>query len=274
MDQWGGATGSTGEHKRTFGYDSLSRLTLATNPETGTTCYGLLSGSTCQNGYDANGNLTAKQDSRGVVTSFTYDALNRLLSKTSNGALSSCFQYDGSIPNGKGRLAYEWTQTGACPATVPASGFVTLRAIQSYDEMGRITAEQQCTPGGRCTASSGPQLWYGYDLNGNGTCLANSVGAPTLKGVLIEGGSAACLSSSAGSPSGLLVTSAYDSASHLNSVATNWTTYPTNLYSLATDGYGAIGPTSWTLDNNLITVGETYTKRLRVNSILVTGPVP
>jgi YD repeat-containing protein len=61
---------------RVFVYDSLSRLTSSTNPETGTIGYG----------YGANGNMTSKTDARGVTTSYIYDSLNRLTSKRSAGA--------------------------------------------------------------------------------------------------------------------------------------------------------------------------------------------
>jgi YD repeat-containing protein len=67
---------------RFFIYDGLSCLTLSNNPEVGQVCYGTYTGSTCGGGYDANGNLIAKTDARGTVTNYTYDALNRIMSKT------------------------------------------------------------------------------------------------------------------------------------------------------------------------------------------------
>jgi YD repeat-containing protein len=83
--QWGGASGTSGAVRRSFTYDSLSRLLTSTNPETGTICYGLWSGTNCGNGYDANGNLRYKTDARGVTVNYLYDALNRLTSKTYSG---------------------------------------------------------------------------------------------------------------------------------------------------------------------------------------------
>jgi RHS repeat-associated protein len=65
---------------RTFVYDSLSRLISATNPESGTITYG----------YDPNGNLIEKTDARGVKTTMTYDALNRVGTKV----------YSGTAPEG------------------------------------------------------------------------------------------------------------------------------------------------------------------------------
>ena len=68
---------SANARTRTFHYDSLSRLTSAVNPESGTILYG----------YDANGNLNTKTapapnqtGSATVVTSHHYDVLNRLVS--------------------------------------------------------------------------------------------------------------------------------------------------------------------------------------------------
>src|SRR6202012_3975227 len=77
--QWGGAANSLGARIRSYTYDSASRLITSVNPETGTICYGVWSGSSCVNGYDSNGNLSAKTDARGTTTSYQYDALNRLV---------------------------------------------------------------------------------------------------------------------------------------------------------------------------------------------------
>ena len=59
--------------------------------------------------------MASKTDARGLVTTYTYDVLNRMLSKTyssdENKSVSSCFQYDvPSVTNGVGRLGAEWTQ--------------------------------------------------------------------------------------------------------------------------------------------------------------------
>src|SRR5712691_6669059 len=64
-----------GAETRSFFYDSLKRLTSATNPESGTVSY---------TQYDSNGNLLSKIDGRGITTTFAYDALNRVTSKSYN----------------------------------------------------------------------------------------------------------------------------------------------------------------------------------------------
>lgn len=79
-----GVSGET-SRSRSFSYDGLSRLLTASNPESGTTCYGYGNGTTtgcAANGYDANGNLVAKTDARGIAQTFSYDSLNRPTSMT------------------------------------------------------------------------------------------------------------------------------------------------------------------------------------------------
>ena len=73
-----GATTVTCSQTRTFAYDSLSRLKAATNPEMGTTP----TNGTITYQYDNNGNLTNKTDARSVQTSYVYDALNRVTSRS------------------------------------------------------------------------------------------------------------------------------------------------------------------------------------------------
>jgi YD repeat-containing protein len=67
-----GPAGGNCSQTRSFTYNSLSRLTSATNPESGTIQYQ----------YDPNGNLVQKTDARGVVTTYAYDALNRAVVTT------------------------------------------------------------------------------------------------------------------------------------------------------------------------------------------------
>jgi YD repeat-containing protein len=89
-----GLAGETHRSPRGFIYDSLSRLTSATNPETGTIGYI----------YDANGNVTSKTDARGVATGDLYDALNRLTSKSSAGG--------SGVPGFNYGYAYDTPTTG------------------------------------------------------------------------------------------------------------------------------------------------------------------
>jgi len=275
VTQWGGVSGSSGGRSRAFSYDDLSRLIRSYNPESGWTCYGTTGGSrpnasNCTEGYDANGNLQYKTDARGITTSYFYDALNRLTSETysSNDASKtpiSCFQYDTSSAPGAGgnllgRLTNEWTAVAGSSCVAPPSGtYYALRSILSYDAMGRIASEQQCTPS-KCSSGSGPAVSYGYDLAGNPTGLTNSVGAVNGSLQTVP----------------LTLTTGFDRAGHVNSVTSNWSSYPTNIYTL--NSYGPVGPLNWSLGpvspSPTLTVTQAYTNRHWVNSIAATGQVP
>ena len=263
VDQWGGPGGSSGDRIRTFTYDSLSRLITAANKETGTVCYGQMQGDNCVGGYDGNGNLLYKTDARGSVTAYTYDALNRLTSKSypnDTSTPTSCYQYDSSSVTGAGgnligRLANEWTQSasaGTCPAALPGSGVLTRRSILAYDAMGRISSEQQCTPT-NCSIGTPYSVTHDYDLAGNPTMYTNGIGSITL-------------------------TNAYDAADHLLSVTSSWddATHPSPLFSapiyyaggqLNTATYGTGLSLSRTYNNRLWQTGETDTGGIVVSPI-------
>jgi RHS repeat-associated protein len=123
-----------GSQTRTFFYNSLKRLTSATNPESGTISYQ----------YDNNGNLTQKTDARAVVTTYAYDALNRnkSVSYTNDpaGTPTTNRYYDGwrdgqftNIPNVNGRL---WQAE-----TTGSTGSRTT--LNSFDATGRPLSQSQ-----------------------------------------------------------------------------------------------------------------------------------
>jgi RHS repeat-associated protein len=152
------------ERNRSFVYDSLSRLTSAQNPESGTAPIGYT--------YDADGNLATKtasspnQSSSGtkqVVTTYTYDALNRLTGKSytdgysgnnNNPTPSATYGYDGVAP------------TGCTPPTVtsPTNSYIPITPTNTigrrssmcdgsgttawiYDSMGRPAIEERTLNG-------------------------------------------------------------------------------------------------------------------------------
>jgi RHS repeat-associated protein len=155
-------TGVSGESQRsrTFAYDSLSRLITAINPESGTVCYGQWNGSNCVNGYDANGNLIAQTDARGIVTSYSYDSLNRITLKTSSGASGVpgfyyAYGYDSGT-NGIGRLSFH-------------SNYVNADTVYTYDVMGRVSSQANWTPSSPNNSSIVTAATY--DLAGHITSL-------------------------------------------------------------------------------------------------------
>jgi RHS repeat-associated protein len=159
---------------RAFVYDSLSRLTQATSPESGTTCYGTLSGGVCQqNGYDANGNLVTKTDARGITTTYSYDSLNELTGKTyTDGTPSVTFTYGQSSA-----LGVSLTNTvgrRSSMSTAATSSNVPTGSVFSYDSMGRVLNNSQCTPQ-NCSGALFP-VNYAYDLIGDLTTSTNGLG--------------------------------------------------------------------------------------------------
>jgi YD repeat-containing protein len=261
VSQCGGTCPSSASRVRSFSYNGLAQLITASNPETGTVCYGVGSGSNCVNGYDQDGNLQYKTDARGITTSYSYDILNRLLSKSysDNTTPYSCFQYDASTTaNSIGRLTTEWTlprsQSGGCSGT---SGFITMRTIVAYDAMGRVLSEQQCTPNlsgpGSCTTSSSNPfaLSYLYDLAGNTTAYANGVSNVPGVGTIAFG-------------------LQYDAAGRLEDFSSSWNPSssssgnPLSLFTAdPTNGYTAAGAIQNMVLGNSIFINKTYDIRLR-----------
>ena len=149
---------------RRFGYNALSRLTSACNPESGSLAYT----------YDANGNVMSKTDARGA-TSFAYDDLNRVLYKnySDTSTVRGCYAYDGagwagsgdSFTNAVGHMTASWS--------VQHDGkVVAANELYNFDPMGRLLEGRQCTPG-NCGAGSYP-FTASYDKMGHELSLAES----------------------------------------------------------------------------------------------------
>jgi RHS repeat-associated protein len=142
---------------RIFGYDPLSRLRTATNPESGTITYD----------YDNNGNLKKKTDALGVYIEYVYDALNRNTSADySNTSIGNpnipdiTRSYDGAT-NGIGRL---WQSYAGGNETVGTS--VEHNKIVSYDAAGRPRDQRQRFKSGGVWSSE-YQTQRAYTLTGN-----------------------------------------------------------------------------------------------------------
>jgi RHS repeat-associated protein len=123
---------------RSFGYDSLKRLTSATNPESGLISYT----------YDNNSNLATRTDARSRILCFGtlsgstctssvgtgYDAINRPLKKSySDSTPIVTFTYD-TATLGKHRLA-------------SVANSVSTTNFTSYDPFGNVLASSQPTDG-------------------------------------------------------------------------------------------------------------------------------
>jgi RHS repeat-associated protein len=159
---------------RNFSYDFLSRLTTATNPESGTISYVYDTdpAGACPAPYSFAGLLVKKVDARGVRTCYQYvDALNRMTQKNySDGTPTVSFNYDQasaygvSLLNTTGRLASRSTS-----APNPTG------EVFSYDQLGRVKNNSQCTPQNCSTPAVFP-VTYTYDLLGDMITSTNGAG--------------------------------------------------------------------------------------------------
>lgn len=135
---------------RSFTYNSLSLLTAATNPESGTISYS----------YNANGNLETKTEPRllpgdpstHVITTYAYDALGRVQARTYNDGITPNVTYEYDAPGvafSKGRLT-------------KVSSSVSDTRYGEFDAVGHVKQSQQVTDG-----HTYPQMLYTYNLAGN-----------------------------------------------------------------------------------------------------------
>ena len=181
VTQCGGSCPSSSAVKRTFFYNSLGQLVASNNPEAATalhppalTCgQGAGSGWTNCFSYDLNGNLQSKTDNRTITTTYTYDALNRVLSKTYSDGITppATFAYDTSAISGAANTI------GHLTAETVTAGSTTLsaRLAYKYDVAGNLLAEQQCTPANCVGPFYTPT--YSYNLASGLVSASNGVAA-------------------------------------------------------------------------------------------------
>jgi YD repeat-containing protein len=137
---------------RTFQYDQLSRLTTATNPESGTVTYQ----------YDGDGNLKLKTDARGVQINYSYDPLNRIMTRqytipqgvVADPTPNVTYTYDTGLNE---TVAYS---TGRLTSV---SSSVSTETVDNYDPLGRVLNSTQTTNG-----QAYPMI-YTYNLGGGMT---------------------------------------------------------------------------------------------------------
>lgn len=141
---------------RNFSYDGLGRMLTAqdlhasADTSFGSTTYA----------YDLAGNRTQQITPVGMIISYTYDLLNRVLTEDSvdTGYTDIIYGYDNAVHYGVGKL------TGVSTA-YNGSGF-------DYDSNGNRSAEQHVIPGSATTTT-----YYTYDRQGNLVYLGYPDGA-------------------------------------------------------------------------------------------------
>lgn len=263
-DQWGtsgAGSACSSSRSRNFSYDWLSRLNSASNPETGPVSYSYVN--PAGGGYCA-GEMSlpcSKTDAAGTTTTYVYDNLNRLISKSAPitgtsplRTMSSCYQYDGLVKNNAiGRLVNEWTQESSCPSPsiMPATGVLTSKSVIDYDSLGRVSHLQQCVLK-FCTPAAPNAMLQTYNAASDLTLWTDGLGAT-------------------------MFTKSYDSSGRFLNITSSWSdaTHPATLFSVqetspignppagCTTGYSpAGGLQNWTLGTSLSLV-RCYDSRLR-----------
>jgi YD repeat-containing protein len=156
---------------RSFAYDTLSRLISAANPESGTTSYAYDADAACSTPNSFIGQLVKKVDARSVRTCMRYDEINRLTQKNySDGTPTATFNYDeASITTSPTATTLTNTNGRQSSITTGSTG-----SLFSYDPMGRVLNDYQCTPR-TCAGNSYYNLPYQYDLLGDATSAGNGM---------------------------------------------------------------------------------------------------
>jgi RHS repeat-associated protein len=153
---------------RSFGYDGLSRLTSATNPESGTTTYLYAqSGGALCSGDPSN--PCSRTDARGIVTTYSYDSLNRVSMKsysidpvTQTPTPTLTFTYDTvqapPVANQNNWIGH----VSLITSTIGTTNLITWQS-GDYDSMGRDLGYQDCL--GATAQNCGAESTAAYDYN-------------------------------------------------------------------------------------------------------------
>jgi len=237
-------TGDHGPVIRNFEYTSLGRLATADNPETQDPNS---PGRKIVYGYDDNGNLTFRRDTRLTVTNMGYDDLNRLQSKNytsgantaqtpnvvycydGNSSISdaACIANNPSIPNALGRLT-------------SMSSSVSATQYLEYDSFGRVLKSRQRT--------GSDDFDFTYTYNRAGT-----------------------LTSTTYPRSNLLVEQTYDDAGRINSTTGTLASVAVAGASVPSSGFAPHGAiTTLNLNNG---VAETTLFNARLQPLTITAKV-
>src|SRR5207245_2640277 len=139
-----GGLGGSGRTRAARGFPSTSSFTSAASSTThfcytslGSACATPDTGTTLCSGNP--GAVCRRTDARSITTTYAYDALNRLTSKTYNDAPhtpTANFYYDETSVLAKGQTLTLTNTLGRLSHTSAASG--AALTVHSYDAMGRI----------------------------------------------------------------------------------------------------------------------------------------
>jgi RHS repeat-associated protein len=143
-----------GVQTRSYVYDGLGRATSVTTPEAGTESLSYTVSSALCSGDP--GNVCQKTDARGVITTYFYDALNRIVGKSY------------TIPSG--------SNVAAMPNVCTTSTGQSANTCYNYDQGGAgafalARRTQMVDPSGSET--------YAYDKGGRISSVAKTIGAKT-----------------------------------------------------------------------------------------------
>ena len=184
-------------HVYKIGYDALGRVVAMTNA---------LGVEVCYNVYDLGGNLISSTDGNGAMTTFTYDALNRLTSKAGNG-FSSAFGHDAvgnmtTAENGTGRETFVYDVCNQLVAATATFGSASFALAYGRDAGGLIT---------NITYASGKQVTREYDADGQLVKVKDWLGHEWRFAYDGAGKMTQTIS-----PNGIAATYAYDAAGQLS----------------------------------------------------------
>jgi RHS repeat-associated protein len=238
VDQGGYAT-------RTYGFDSLSRMTSETFPEQ----FG------CTTSYNYNNDsllLTRIKPapnqnscSTTLTTTYAYDEMHRIRSRTYSDGVTppNYFSYDESNPWGAISVNPIGNLTTAVTDNVPVTATLAGDIFPDHDAMGRVRQNGKCTP--RTCGSSGYTHFYTYDELGN-TLTFNNAGLYTL-------------------------TNGYNSAGRLTSVTSSLVDaqHPSTLVNNV--HYGAFGVVSDQLGNGLLETAAYNPRGFQINNTVGQG---
>ena len=160
-----------GTQRRSFAYDSLSRLICESTPEArigATPCNPLPTAGALLYTYDGDDNLLTRKDARNVTAFMAYDPLHRLVGKgydPVNSAPGGTYKYDEpEVPFSKGRLTLvdtpgvskfstgQYDALGRVLSSTQTVGAATYTMAYTYDQADHVLTERY--PSGRTLRSS------------------------------------------------------------------------------------------------------------------------